>query len=102
MTERRLGRFAQYLVAGALRYPDSALQWRLIYVFFRNLPLPLSAAEHLRQIHAEEHADLICETVGAALIVLLSISIYTQLPSPAEYGIYALIASGMPTADRVI
>lgn len=39
LTERRLGRFAQYLVAGALRYPDSALQWRLIYVFFRNLPL---------------------------------------------------------------
>ena len=39
LTERRLIRFAQYLLAGALRYPDSVLQWRLIYLFFRNLPL---------------------------------------------------------------
>jgi len=39
LSERRLGRFAQYLLAGALRYPDSMLQWRLIWLFFRNLPL---------------------------------------------------------------
>lgn len=39
LTEGRLVRFAQYLLAGALRYPDSALQWRLIYLFFRGLPL---------------------------------------------------------------
>jgi O-antigen/teichoic acid export membrane protein len=32
---------------------------------------------------------------GAALIVLLSISIYTRLLSPAEYGVYALIVSGV-------
>jgi glycosyltransferase involved in cell wall biosynthesis len=40
LTEGRLGHFAQYLLAVVLRYPDSALQWRLIYLFFRNLPLP--------------------------------------------------------------
>jgi glycosyltransferase involved in cell wall biosynthesis len=39
LTEGRLGRFAQYLLAGAVRYPDSALQWRLIHLFFRDLPL---------------------------------------------------------------
>ena len=39
LTEGRLVRFAQYLIAGALRYPESVLQWRLIYLFFRNLPL---------------------------------------------------------------
>jgi glycosyltransferase involved in cell wall biosynthesis len=39
LTERRLARFAQYLFAGALRYPGSVFQWRLIYYFFRNLPL---------------------------------------------------------------
>jgi len=39
LTEGRLVRFAQFLLAGALRYPDSMLQWRLIYFFFRNLPL---------------------------------------------------------------
>lgn len=39
LTEGRLARFAQYLVAGALRYPESVFQWRLIYQFFRNLPL---------------------------------------------------------------
>jgi O-antigen/teichoic acid export membrane protein len=33
--------------------------------------------------------------VGAALIVLLSISIYTRLLSPAEYGVYALVVSGV-------
>ena len=33
--------------------------------------------------------------VGAALIVLLAISIYTRLLSPAEYGIYALVVSGV-------
>ena len=36
--------------------------------------------------------------VGAALIVLLSISIYTRLLSPAEYGVYALIVSGVTMA----
>jgi glycosyltransferase involved in cell wall biosynthesis len=39
LTEGRVVRFAQYLIAGALRYPESVLQWRLIYLFFRNLPL---------------------------------------------------------------
>lgn len=39
LTEGRLVRFAQYLVAGALRYPESVFQWRLVYQFFRNLPL---------------------------------------------------------------
>jgi glycosyltransferase involved in cell wall biosynthesis len=39
LTEGRLARFAQYLLAGALRYPGSVFQWRLIYYFFRNLPL---------------------------------------------------------------
>jgi len=39
LTEGRLGRLAQYLLAGAVRYPDSVLQWRLIRLFFRNLPL---------------------------------------------------------------
>jgi len=39
LTEGRLGRFAEYLLAGALRYPESVFQWRLIYQFFRNLPL---------------------------------------------------------------
>ena len=39
LTEGRVVRFAQYLIAGALRYPESVLQWRLICVFFRNLPL---------------------------------------------------------------
>jgi hypothetical protein len=39
LTERRLVSFAQFLFAGALRYPDSVLQWRLIHPFFRNLPL---------------------------------------------------------------
>ena len=33
--------------------------------------------------------------VGAALVVLLAISIYTRLLSPAEYGIYALVVSGV-------
>ena len=28
---------AQYLVAGLLRYPDSVFQWRLVYLFLRNL-----------------------------------------------------------------
>jgi O-antigen/teichoic acid export membrane protein len=36
--------------------------------------------------------------VGVALIVLLSISIYTRLLSPAEYGVYALIVSGVTMA----
>jgi O-antigen/teichoic acid export membrane protein len=36
--------------------------------------------------------------VGAALIVLLSISIYTRLLSPAEYGVYALIVSAVTMA----
>lgn len=31
--------FAQYLAVGLLRYPDSVLEWRLIYLFFRGLPL---------------------------------------------------------------
>lgn len=39
LTSGRLGRFAAYLLAGALRYPDSLLQWRLIHRFFRGLPL---------------------------------------------------------------
>jgi glycosyltransferase involved in cell wall biosynthesis len=39
LTEGRVVRFAQYLIAGALRYPESVLQWRLIHLFFRNLPL---------------------------------------------------------------
>jgi glycosyltransferase involved in cell wall biosynthesis len=39
LTEGRLARFAQYLLAGALRYPESILQWRLVYLFLRNLPL---------------------------------------------------------------
>jgi glycosyltransferase involved in cell wall biosynthesis len=39
LTDGRLVRFAQFLLAGALRYPDSLLQWRLVYRFFRNLPL---------------------------------------------------------------
>jgi O-antigen/teichoic acid export membrane protein len=36
--------------------------------------------------------------VGAALIVLLSTSVYTRLLSPAEYGVYALIVSGVTMA----
>jgi O-antigen/teichoic acid export membrane protein len=36
--------------------------------------------------------------VGAALVALLSISIYTRLLSPAEYGVYALIVSGVTMA----
>lgn len=36
--------------------------------------------------------------VGVALIVVLSISIYTRLLSPAEYGVYALIVSGVTMA----
>lgn len=39
LTSGRLARFAAYLLAGALRYPDSLLQWRLIHRFFRDLPL---------------------------------------------------------------
>ena len=39
LSERRLGRFAAYLVAGALRYPESLLQWRLAYLFVRSLLL---------------------------------------------------------------
>jgi glycosyltransferase involved in cell wall biosynthesis len=39
LTEGRLARFGQYLLAGALRYPESVLQWRLIYLFLRDLPL---------------------------------------------------------------
>lgn len=35
---RRFGRFAHYLFAGLLRYPDSLLKWRLIYLFLRGLP----------------------------------------------------------------
>jgi O-antigen/teichoic acid export membrane protein len=35
---------------------------------------------------------------GAALIVVLSISVYTRLLSPAEYGVYALIVSGVTMA----
>lgn len=35
----RLVRFAQYLLAGALRYPESVLHWRLIHLFFRHLPI---------------------------------------------------------------
>jgi glycosyltransferase involved in cell wall biosynthesis len=38
-TEGRLVRFAQYLLVGALRYPDSLLQWSLLHLFFRGLPL---------------------------------------------------------------
>jgi glycosyltransferase involved in cell wall biosynthesis len=37
LTAGRLVRFAQYLVAGLLRYPDSVFQWRLVYLFLRNL-----------------------------------------------------------------
>lgn len=29
--------FARYLISGALRYPDSLLNWRLIYLFFHGL-----------------------------------------------------------------
>jgi glycosyltransferase involved in cell wall biosynthesis len=39
LSDRRLVHFAHYLLAGAVRYPDSVLQWRLIHFFFRNLPL---------------------------------------------------------------
>jgi glycosyltransferase involved in cell wall biosynthesis len=39
LTQGRLPRFAEYLVAGVVRYPESVLRWRLIYVFFRGLPL---------------------------------------------------------------
>ena len=35
---------------------------------------------------------------GASLIVLLTVSIYTRLLSPAEYGIYALVVSGAAMA----
>jgi glycosyltransferase involved in cell wall biosynthesis len=37
LAQGRMARFAQYLVAGLLRYPDSVFQWRLIYLFLRNL-----------------------------------------------------------------
>jgi glycosyltransferase involved in cell wall biosynthesis len=40
----RLAIFARYLVAGGLRYPETVLRWRLIYIFFRGLPLPWRAA----------------------------------------------------------
>jgi glycosyltransferase involved in cell wall biosynthesis len=39
LTQNRLLRFTIYLLAGALRYPESLLRWRLIYVFLRGLPL---------------------------------------------------------------
>jgi glycosyltransferase involved in cell wall biosynthesis len=39
LSERRLWRFAAYLLAGALRYPESLLQWRLAYLFLRSLLL---------------------------------------------------------------
>ncbi len=39
LTEGRLLQFAKYLLAGAVRYPDSLFQPRLIYLFFRGLPL---------------------------------------------------------------
>jgi hypothetical protein len=39
LSEGRLVRFAQYLLAGALRYPESVFHWRLIYLFFGHLPL---------------------------------------------------------------
>lgn len=39
LTEGRLVQFAKYLLAGAVRYPDSLFQPRLIYLFFRGLPL---------------------------------------------------------------
>jgi O-antigen/teichoic acid export membrane protein len=40
--------------------------------------------------------------VGVALIVVLSISIYTRLLSPAEYGVYALIVSGVTMAYAAV
>lgn len=35
----QLARFAGYLVVGAVRYPESVLQVRLAYAFFRGLPM---------------------------------------------------------------
>lgn len=37
--DRRFGRFLAYLLVGLVRYPGSVLQWRLVYLFFKGLPL---------------------------------------------------------------
>ena len=61
LTAGRLVRFAQYLLAGLLRYPDSVFQWRLIYLFLRNLTLAarLTTISHE---HAQERDHLFCRT----------------------------------------